>query len=58
VDVKAVFLHPTQHDRFYRQGETVEMPKHTFAELSARGLVRAAAEVAAGPERKIKARAK
>jgi hypothetical protein len=39
VKIKAKILHPVQHDRFYKQGETVELPKNTFDDLQQQGLV-------------------
>jgi hypothetical protein len=37
--IKAKILHPFQHDRFYKQGEVVEMHKPMFDDLLPQGLV-------------------
>jgi hypothetical protein len=58
VQVKAIVLQPFQHDRFYRVGEAVTLPKIVFDDLLPRGLV--AEEAKAEPEaaRKPKSRVK
>lgn len=37
--IKAKILHPFQHDRFYKQGEIVDMQKNVFNDLVPQGLV-------------------
>lgn len=56
--VKAIVLHPFQHDRFYRAGEAVTLPKIVYDDLQPRGLVAEEAKTEPEAARKPKSRVK